>query len=129
MAPAHPSASASATGPALTRGGGVRYQRRRPDETPLYQIVRDNLETFYVAAEEGFVSAPLPAFVRDELEGYLDCGLLCRGAALLVCPECSEIEAVALSCCPERETMRSRAPSALRLWSQPRDPLRIVSGQ
>jgi hypothetical protein len=44
---------------------------------------RDNLQTLYAAAEEGFVAAPLPAFVRRELEQYLDCGLLCRGFAWL----------------------------------------------
>jgi hypothetical protein len=96
--PALPSASPPETGPTLTPRGGVRYQRRRPDQGSLYQVVRDNLETFYAAVEEGFVSAPLPSFVRDELEGFLDCGLLCRGAALLVCPECRLIETVALSC-------------------------------
>ena len=43
----------------------------------------DNVATSYAAVEEGFASAPLPEFVKDEFEGYLDCGILCRGAALL----------------------------------------------
>jgi hypothetical protein len=37
----------------------------------------ENLVTLYAAAEQGFAS-PLPEFVKRELEGYVDCGLLCR---------------------------------------------------
>ncbi|HEY3233624.1 MAG TPA: transposase zinc-binding domain-containing protein, partial [Polyangiaceae bacterium] len=40
----------------------------------------------------------LPGFVRQELEGYLDCGLLCRGFALLKCSECTERRLVAFCC-------------------------------
>ena len=67
MAPP-PAAGVPQTGPALSPRGGYRYQRRRPDQTALYQVVRDHLETFYAAVQEGFVSAPLPAFVRAELD-------------------------------------------------------------
>ena len=35
---------------------------------------------------------------RKELEGYLDCGLLCRGFARLVCEACGESRVVAWSC-------------------------------
>jgi hypothetical protein len=38
--------------------------------------VRDNLETLYGAVDEGALPFALPRFVRKELEGYLDCGLL-----------------------------------------------------
>src|SRR5690606_13663141 len=33
----------------------------------LHQVVRDNLRTLYAAIEQGF-AAPLPRFVREELE-------------------------------------------------------------
>jgi len=89
---------ASSTVPALTRRANPTYQRREPERTTLYQVVRDNVETFYAAVEEGFASAPLPEFVKDEFEGYLDCGILCRGAALLVCEECPATKVIALSC-------------------------------
>ena len=64
------------------------YSRRRPEQTALHQLVRDNLRTLYAAIERGF-AAPLPSFVRDELEGYIDCGVLSRGFAVLACPECT----------------------------------------
>ena len=61
--------------------------------------MRENLNTLYAATEHGF-AAPLPEFVRTELEGYLDCGLLCRGFALLQCegPDCGEQRLVAFCC-------------------------------
>ena len=73
------------------------YSRRRPEGSALHQVVRDNLRTLYAAIEQGFAAA-LPGFVRDELEGYVDCGVLSRGFAVLACPECSERIVVGFSC-------------------------------
>jgi hypothetical protein len=65
----------------------------------------------YAAAEQGFAGAPLPGFVRSELEEYIDCGLLQRGFALVACKNCPERRLVALSCgsrsfCPWRQRMK-----------------------
>jgi len=84
------------------------YERRRPEAGTLHRVVRENLRTLYAAAEEGFAGAPLPAFVRAELEGYLDCGLLQRGFALVACRDCPERRLVAFSC-----KSRSLCPSCL----------------
>jgi hypothetical protein len=54
------------------------YARRKPELGTLHQVVRENLLTLYTAAEQGFES-PVPAFVRDELEGYVACGAPARG--------------------------------------------------
>jgi len=72
--------------------------RRRPETTTLYAVVRDNLETLYGAVDDGALGVALPAFVRAELEGYLECGQLCRGFARLKCESCSESRLVAFSC-------------------------------
>ena len=95
-----PDAGAGAQGPRLVETRGYRYRRRHPEQTVIYRVVQDNLETLYAAVEEGFVSASLPEFVRDEFERFLDCGLLCKGAALLTCDQegCSGTQVVALSC-------------------------------
>jgi hypothetical protein len=85
-------------GPPLTRRAGYVYERRRPEHGALYQVVRDNLETLYAAVEDGFAPTALPTFVRDEFENYLACGILCRGAGLLVCDNCPGTRVVALSC-------------------------------
>ena len=85
------------------------YERRRPERTTLYEVVRDNLATLYAASEEGVASA-LPGFVKRELESYLECGLLCRGFAVIDCtdPECQARHLLAFSC-----KGRSFCPSCL----------------
>jgi hypothetical protein len=52
-------------------------QRRRPEQSAVHLVVRENVLTLFAAIEQGFAS-PLPEFVRSELEGYVHCG----GAAL-----------------------------------------------
>jgi hypothetical protein len=74
------------------------YQRHRPETTALYEVVRDNLETLYGAIEDGALDIRLPKHAKKELEGYLDCGLLCRGFARLRCESCAESRLVAFSC-------------------------------
>jgi hypothetical protein len=73
------------------------YSRRRPEASALHRVVRENLRTLYEAAEHGF-AAPLPGFVRAELEGYVDCGILARGFSVLACCDCRKQKAVAFSC-------------------------------
>ena len=91
-----PNAAANA---APGRGSGrYLYERRRPELGTLHRVVRENLQTLYAAVEEGFATAPLPGFVRREFERYLDCGLLCRGFAVLECEGCQERRLVAFSC-------------------------------
>ena len=76
----------------------VVYERRRPEATTLYQVVADNLATLYGAVDDGALAIALPRFVKKELEGYLECGLLCRGFARLRCDGCEETRLVAFSC-------------------------------
>jgi Putative transposase/Transposase zinc-binding domain len=109
--------------------GGFTYEPRRPETGTLYAVVRDNLQTLYAAVEDGFAS-PLPAFVRNEFERYLDCGQLCRGFALLKCETCHEQRLVAFSCksrsfCPSC-TGRRMAQTAANLVDHvlPITPLR-----
>jgi hypothetical protein len=89
--------------PSIWPGGRppTTYERRRPEEGTLHRVVRENLRTLYAAAEEGFAGAPLPGFVRAELEGYVDCGLLQRGFALIACRDCPERRLVALAWCSQ----------------------------
>jgi hypothetical protein len=74
------------------------YQRHRPEATALYEVVRDNLETLYGAIGDGALAVRIPKHARKELEAYLDCGLLCRGFARLLCQDCGERRLVAFSC-------------------------------
>ena len=75
-----------------------RYERHCPEQTTLYAVVRDNLETLYGAIDDGALDVKVSKHARQELEAYLDCGLLCRGFARLRCGSCSESRLVAFSC-------------------------------
>jgi hypothetical protein len=79
-------------------GSPPGYERRRPEQGTLHKVVRENLQTLFAAAEQGFAGAPLPDFVRAELEGYVHCGLLQRGFALVACRDCGDRHLVAFSC-------------------------------
>lgn len=49
----------------------VHYERRRPEETTLYRLVQEHLETFLAEVEaEG--AASLPQFVKDEFDARAD---------------------------------------------------------
>jgi hypothetical protein len=87
--------AAACTEPA---SAGPVYSRRQPELGTLYRVVRENLRTLYAAAQDGFAGAALPPFVRQEFEGYLDCGLLSRGFAHLQCEDCHAHLLVAFSC-------------------------------
>ena len=71
------------------------YERRRPDETLLYQLIEEHWPTFLERAEQ---SGGLPDFIVEEFEAYLRCGLLEHGLAHFACRQCGESLAVAFSC-------------------------------
>jgi hypothetical protein len=79
-------------GPAASR----RYERRRPENTPLHKIISENFENWLEWREAA--ERPVPAYVEDELRGYLACGLLCFGFARAVCMTCRTGFVVAFSC-------------------------------
>jgi hypothetical protein len=46
-----------------------QYERRRPERTALYEVVRDNLETLYGAIDDGALDIKLAKHAKKELEG------------------------------------------------------------
>jgi hypothetical protein len=58
------------------------YVRRRPEDTVLHQVVRENLETFLAEARLRGGGEGLPGFVERELREFLTCGLLTEGFAV-----------------------------------------------
>ena len=79
-------------GPAAAR----RYERRRPEKTPLHKIISENLESWLEWREAAERS--VPGYVEDELRGYLECGMLCFGFARARCTGCGQGFVVAFSC-------------------------------
>ena len=105
-----------------------RYERRRPEHTPLHRLVRTHYETF--AAEVDAHGTSLPQFVKDEFASYLECGILAHGFLRLRCEHCARDTLVAFSCkrrgiCPSCGTRRM-AETAAELVDNilPRVPVR-----
>ena len=75
------------------------WRRRQPEQTALYAVVQEHLETFLQQARDAdSAGAGLPRFIEGELRRYLDCGLLSRGFARLRCSSCGDERLVAFSC-------------------------------
>ena len=50
-------------------GSQVQYERRRPEETTLYQVIQGHLEPF-LAEVEAETGASLLDFVKDEFDAF-----------------------------------------------------------
>ena len=72
------------------------YERRRPEETPLYEILRTELNTF--VSEREIENRSLPDYVTEEFEEFLRCGLPQYGFLRLKCTGCKAEKIVAFSC-------------------------------
>ena len=104
------------------------YARRRPEQTALYRLVQQHLETYLALACEGEGDGhAVPVYVERELRRYLECGILAYGFARARCPECGHDFLVAFSCYPQPETMKSPESRVQYLWDPPKDSLPIVS--
>jgi 8-oxo-dGTP pyrophosphatase MutT (NUDIX family) len=77
--------------------GQFTYQRHEPEDTVLYQIVQQNLETFLRLVQEE-TGHPLPDFVVKEFKEYLKCGILAHGFLRVQCQSCHNEHLVAFSC-------------------------------
>ncbi len=97
------------------------YDRRRPEETTLYQVVQQQLKTF-LAQVQAQTGSGLAEFVKAEFEAFLQCGILAHGFLRVRCPECADEKLVAFSCkrrgfCPSCGARRM-AQSAAHLVNQ-----------
>lgn len=107
------------------------YQPRRPADTPLYRVVRENLESYLARAREACVDHdPVPPHVERTFRKYLECGILAHGFARVVCDRCKHEFLLAFSCkqrgvCPSCNTRRM-AETAANLVDHvlPRVPMR-----
>jgi len=73
------------------------YLPRRPTETVLYALVRQNLGTFLAYAREHYEGG-LPRYVEAELRAYLKCGVFSEGFVRCHCDACGHDLLVAYSC-------------------------------
>jgi hypothetical protein len=79
---------------------GSGYRARQPHKSALYQVLRDNLETFFACYAHRYQShyGYLRKEVRRTLEEMLQCGCYEFGMARVKCTSCDEQQMVPLSC-------------------------------
>ena len=80
----------------LQKHGHPHYQQRQPEETVLYQVLAEHLETFI--AQREMDGKGLPKFVIKELRGFLRCGVIQYGFLRTKCKGCDFERAVPFSC-------------------------------
>ena len=77
-------------------GTAVAYQPRRPDQSLLYQVVAEHLETFL--ARQAARGRPVPRFVEQEFRSFLECGVLAHGFLRVHCDTCGVDRLEPFSC-------------------------------
>ena len=109
-------------------GSAVLYERHRPEQTLLYQIVAEYYPAFLdlMAAQD----RALPAYVQREFADFLRCGRLEHGFLRVRCEHCHDEQLVAFSCkrrgfCPSCGARRMVEGAALLVDEVlPREPVR-----
>jgi hypothetical protein len=71
--------------------GPAPYCRRHPEQTALYQVVQQHLQTYLaLAGEDDWDGQRMPVYVEREFRRYLECGILAYGFARARCPDYSD---------------------------------------
>ncbi|MHC4408483.1 MAG: transposase [Planctomycetota bacterium] len=80
------------------QGGSAQrtYTRHRPEESVLYNVIRQELEAFLARAQAR--EQPVPRFVEQEFHAFLRCGILAHGFLRLRCDDCGFDRLVPFSC-------------------------------
>jgi ribosomal protein S27E len=76
--------------------GTVKYERYKPEQTLLYQIIEKYYPQFL--NHMGQQDKDLPKYVRSEFKEYLKCGRLEYGFLRVRCEDCHHKHLVAFSC-------------------------------
>ncbi len=104
------------------------YECHRPEKTLLYQIIEQHYPKFLSELEAQ--DRPLPSYVQDEFEAFLECGRLEHGFLRVRCEDCQHEHLVAFSCkrrgfCPSWGARRMAESAALLVDDVfPREPIR-----
>ena len=108
--------------------GTVKYERHKPEQTLLYQIIEKYYPQFL--NHMGQQDKCLPKYVRSEFEEYLKCGRLEYGFLRVRCEDCHHEHLVAFSCkrrgfCPSCGARRMAESAALLVDDVlPHEPIR-----
>ncbi len=107
---------------------GPAYERHRPEQSLLYQIVERHYPDFLSAMQAQ--DRPLPGYVQEEFEAFLRCGRLENGFLRVRCEDCKHEHLLGFSCkrrgfCPSCGARRMVESAALLVDDVfPRQPIR-----
>ena len=107
---------------------GHCYERHRPEQTLLYQLVEEYYPAF--VAQLAAQGTQLPGYVQRDFEDCLKCGRLEHGFLRVRCDSCHAEHLVAFSCkrrgfCPSCGARRMAESAALLVDEVlPREPMR-----
>jgi len=73
------------------------YRPRKPQNTALYRIVQEHLETF-LAEPLAHGAPPYPRYVEREFRRFLSCSVPAHGFYRVKCPDCGYERLLGLSC-------------------------------
>jgi hypothetical protein len=90
-----------------------RYQRCRPEKTPLHKTVSENLESWLEWREQA--ERRVTTYVEDDLSGYLECGILCFGFRRALCTDCGR----GVSSLSPARAAASVRPATVSIWRRP----------
>ena len=107
------------------------YRPRRPQDSFLYQLVQQHLETFLATHREACQDDdPIPTYIERAFRSFLECGIPAFGFARAYCSSCKHDFIVPFSCktrglCPSCNTRRM-VQTAAHLVDHviPRSPVR-----
>lgn len=108
--------------------GANYYQRHRPEQTLLYQIIEQHYPAF--TKQLALRGTALPDYVQREFDDYFKCGRLEHGFLRLRCDSCHAEHLVAFSCkrrgfCPSCGARRMAESAALLVDEVlPQQPMR-----
>lgn len=75
----------------------AEYRQHRPEETPLFPLIRDNLEGFLHHCRSTYKRG-IPRYAEKELREYLKCGIAAHGFARARCQACGHELLLTFSC-------------------------------
>ena len=83
------------------------YRPRKPEKTPLFQIVKKHYKTWHKKRDNS--ENPVPHYIANAFKKYLECGILAKGFAYAHCEGCHKDFLIAFSCkgrgiCPSCNT-------------------------
>jgi len=74
----------------------LEYTPQHPEESLLYQVVAEQLETFLARQQER--DRAVPGFVEEEFRSFLRCGIKELGSLRLHCDRCRKDRLLPFSC-------------------------------